>query len=90
MFNGSYEVGSFQQGEVLAHGLTRHTHVAAEVIERAAVFIVKTVEQFSPGFISQSFEHCIHCGGKYATEWLHVNGENSANGKGRFGEGEFC
>jgi hypothetical protein len=51
---------------------------------------VKTVEQFSPGFISQSFEHCIHCGGKYATEWLHVNGENSANGKGRFGEGEFC
>ena len=57
MFDGRDEVGSFQQGKVLAHGLPRHTHVAAEVVERATVFFVKTVEQFSPGFIGQSFEH---------------------------------
>jgi hypothetical protein len=62
VFNGRDEIGSFQQGQMLAHGLPRHTHVAAEVAERAAVSIVKTVEQFSPRLVSQGFENsvCIH------------------------------
>lgn len=73
VFDGGDEAGSFQQGEVLADGLAGHTHVAAEVVQGAAVFFVKTVEQFSPGFVGQGFKDCIHyVGREYATVWLHV------------------
>ena len=50
----------FQQSQVLGDALPGHGEALTQLGQGLAVALVQLIEQLSPAFVSQCFEHCIH------------------------------
>jgi len=55
-----HEVGRLEQGKVLAHGLTGHVHVRAQLAQRLAIAGVQAVEQPPAARVRQRPEYPVH------------------------------
>ena len=56
----SHQVGGFQHGKVLGHGLPRHGKAVAEFVQRLSIPGVQPVEQRSSRCIGERLEHVVH------------------------------
>jgi len=54
------QIRRLEQPEVFGHRLSRHVKVPAQFPECLPVVPVQLIEQLSPAFVRQGFEHCIH------------------------------